>query len=742
MSIDSRLGRIVGFCFYILFFVTPLLFNPSRFLPSSEVFEINKMMFVYVITALITGVWMARMIVSRKLIFVRTPFDIPILLYLGIQLLATLFSIDRHVSIYGYYSRFHGGLLSTFCYTLLYFAFAANSAFINLRKLFLFILSVGAVVALYGVLEKFGIDEQMWVQDVRARVFSSFGQPNWLAAYLVILSFIAFGFLLIVYRKVGWGKKLITPSFLMYSGMLALFYICLLFTKSRSGFLGFWIPFYIAGIALYLKLDQSQNLVYKIVIVALGILPILFLGVSNYLYFWISVLIEIVFTIILLREYQKFFFFVFLTLAIITFVITTPFDTINSNMTLARFITPTNSTPPPETSPGSTALEFGGITDSANIRRIVWKGAATIIRKYPLLGTGPETFAFAYYKFRPVEHNLTSEWDFLYNRAHNELLNIAATSGLTGLIVYLFYLIAVFFYLIKQAKKAVDGELWSMYLVLALAFLSIHITNFFGFSVVVTGMFLYLIPALAITLPQTKTAASLELKKKVTLKQKILLVGVGVGVVYVIIQVGLMWTADSMYAQADILSRQSLTSDAYTHIQAANFLRPSEPIFYNERATIASTIAFEALKQSDSSRAAAYATDAIDASSKALTTSPQNISFWKTRTKLLFNLSLFEPAFTKSALDAILVARDLAPTNPELAYNAAVIYGRLGKNEEAIELLKQTINLKPDYQDAYTALILFYEEKGNIDLVKKTLEDGLKIFPRDSELLKKSAELP
>src|SRR3989344_8058226 len=109
------LNHIIEYGFYALFFFTPLIFNPSRTVPSFELFEWNKMMFVYVLTTLITGAWIGKMILKRKVHIAKTPFNLPILLFLLSQALSALFSIDRHVSIFGYYSRFHGGLLSTLC---------------------------------------------------------------------------------------------------------------------------------------------------------------------------------------------------------------------------------------------------------------------------------------------------------------------------------------------------------------------------------------------------------------------------------------------------------------------------------------------------------------------------------------------------------------------------------------------------------------------------------------------------
>ena len=113
------------------------------------------------------------------------------------------------------------------------------------------------------------------------------------------------------------------------------------------------------------------------------------------------------------------------------FFIRTPFGQYNRTLTVDVF----SASPAEEESipPVGDSVINVAITDSAEIRRIVWSGAIEIARNYPLFGTGPETFAYAYYKYRPAEHNLTSEWDFLYNRAHNEFLNVAATSGFLGL---------------------------------------------------------------------------------------------------------------------------------------------------------------------------------------------------------------------------------------------------------------------------------------------------------------------
>jgi len=377
----------------------------------------------YTLTTLIVAAWAIRIILEKKIIFRRTILDIPLVVYLATSLISTIFSIDPRTSWLGYYSRFNGGMLSLMSYSLLYWAFVSNMDRKNTLKLIVYSLLPGTfLVSVYGVFQHFGIDKNIWVQDVQNRVFSTLGQPNWLAAFLVAL---------IPLTWTGLVKKsysYVLPASPAKLCLSALFFITLLFTKSRSGLLGF-----IAADIIFwgFTLWQDRKEALK---------PFL---IHNLL-------------------------FVFLVLAI-----GNPFQS--------------SSFPSPEVN-SAPALETGG-TESGTIRKIVWKGAIEIWKHYPLFGTGPETFAYAYYQFRPVEHNLVSEWDFIYNKAHNEYLNLAANTGSAGL---LSYLILIFFSVV-QISKSKQPALLSGYA-------SLLVTNFFGFSVVPTQLLLFLFPAIALTL--------------------------------------------------------------------------------------------------------------------------------------------------------------------------------------------------------------------------------------------------
>src|SRR5258708_7266451 len=110
---------MIALTFYILFFTVPLIVYPY----TSELFEFNKIVVLYLITTLIVSAWIIQMIRTKKIIFRRTLLDIPLLVFLGTQGISTILSIDFRTSLLGYYSRFNGGFLSLLCYALLYWCF-------------------------------------------------------------------------------------------------------------------------------------------------------------------------------------------------------------------------------------------------------------------------------------------------------------------------------------------------------------------------------------------------------------------------------------------------------------------------------------------------------------------------------------------------------------------------------------------------------------------------------------------
>src|SRR3990172_11707053 len=147
------LDKIISYSFYLLFFLVPLFWSSQNY----ELFEYNKMILTYGFTVIIVGAWLLKTINEKQLTIKRTPLDIPLLLFLGANILSTIFSIDPHTSIWGYYSRSNGGLLSIISYLLLYWAFVSNMDFSKVKTTLKFGLASGFIISLWAILEHFGV---------------------------------------------------------------------------------------------------------------------------------------------------------------------------------------------------------------------------------------------------------------------------------------------------------------------------------------------------------------------------------------------------------------------------------------------------------------------------------------------------------------------------------------------------------------------------------------------------------
>ena len=747
------------------------------------------MWLTYGISLIIIGTWLINSIIRKQLYVQKTPLDIPLILFLISQILSTIFSLDSHVSFWGYYSRFNGGLLSTIVYLILYYAFVTHFTAPKTLRLIKITLASGLLVILWGIPSHFGYDPtcyifrgelnvSCWTESFKPtiRIFSTLGQPAWMAAYLAVLLPISIAMLIKFFLSIEPAErknqvlssmyKIFKNNYLLityYLLLITLFYISLLYTGTRAGFIGFWL----ANIVFWIMVFLKKLFLFKRFVLLFVILNSLFL--------------------------------------ILNFFIGTPISILN-NLSFNRLIVSSEKQTVENKKLAPDKTEVPNITDSADIRQIVWRGAIDAWHEYPILGSGVETFAFAYYKHKPLAHNTTSEWDYLYNKAHNEYLNYLTTTGIVGLGSYLLFIVLFVIHFIKtinsklealnskqyQNSKIINSKLLEhsgfensnlfkvsildirvLSIGLFTGWLSILITNFFGFSVVIINLFFFLIPAFIFILNDKLTSnqaliyprfnkldnqtnnpdGSLhsgsrynrdKLDNHISVSQWIAITFILLTTLYFLLNLFRYWQADKAYSLGSNLLKSNYSQDAYASLTEAVALRPNEPVFQDELSVSALQLSLGLFQQNQATLAAQLAQQAMNINGQILTDHPQYLPFWKTRLRLFYALSEIEPSYSEVALDAAKQASIMAPTDAKIWYNLGVIYGQTGNEKKGIEILEKTISMKSDYQDAYLALAMLYhqiamDENGTIINPKeqiqaeKTIAKLLKLNPANSQ---------
>lgn len=663
----KKIGRCI---YYSLFFITPLIVLKD----TSELFELNKMNFIYFSTATISLILAIAMIRAKKFIIRRSALDKFGLIFLGVMLMSTLLSIDRHTSIFGYYGRFNGGLLSLLSYGVLFYGFGFFFDKKDVLKILKISMVSSVVVMLWGLSGKFGHDlscllftgqfnNGCWTDQFRPaeRMFSTLGQPNWLGAYLAVHFFIGLYFVVANHFK-RW--------YISYAYLLLTF-ICLISTKSRSALLATVIGsvLYFSTVIL-LKKGELLKKEWK----KLAILGVMFL---------ISII-----------------------------VFKTGIDKIDSIFPFQKRPILTESVK--VANPRALSSE---VTESLDIRKIVWKGAIDLGIKYPLLGIGPETFGISYYFTRPIEHNLTSEWDYIYNKAHNEYLNYLATTGFIGLLSYLI-LVGAILYNFSRLLRIEDPDFksgkygWLLYLSLLCSYVTILVTNFFGFSTTTINLFFFLIPAMVVVGHSTSKDYFNFANSSVNSSQKLQLGTAAVAYLFCLVWLLSFFVADTQYAQGQLYEANGDYVKAGKFITTAVNIHP-EPVYSDKQSYLDANLALIAAYRENKELVKKFMTSSHLASLKALSSSPKNIQFWKTYVKnnLIYYEITLDKKYLETGISSIETAMALAPTEPKLPYTEAVFYSVLAdeatdKNAKqrytmrAEASAKKALVLKPNYTNA------------------------------------------
>ena len=159
----------------LLAFIAFLFFTPLIFVGNTnELFEFPKTFFIYIFGSTLIFVFLLTHILNPKPLTMPSPL---IVVWLIVNVVSTLFSSHFYTSIWGYYTRFNGGLVSVLILFGVYFVAVNVLTRENIENLGIVLLFTLIPIGVYAVVQHFNIQ----------RVYSTFGQPNWVAAYVTML---------------------------------------------------------------------------------------------------------------------------------------------------------------------------------------------------------------------------------------------------------------------------------------------------------------------------------------------------------------------------------------------------------------------------------------------------------------------------------------------------------------------------------------------------------------------------
>ncbi len=402
---------------------------------------------------------------------------------------------------------------------------------------------------------------------------------------------------------------------------------------------------------------------------------------------------------------------------------------------------------------------------------ISWKVSASAFRDAPFIGTGPGTYLFNFTTYKPLEFNSLTFWNFSFDTAYNEFLQVLGTLGIVGLLL----LIVICIVIINNTRKNLSLDAHEAHqpdsqsdsadshadntrvLLPALAIsglLSIVLWAIHATTLVSMVMTFFILAALMISQKSIRSRvmmlsmgikASTSDNKQFDLFPVLIFIVFLVGAVPALIQTYNVVAADYWHRQA--LSQASKNGTlTYQYLQKAETLNPYSDLYRVDMAqtnfALANALAAQkgptkenpkgSLTDEDKKTIQTLLSQAINESRASVALSPRSSRNWEVLASIYRNISGVAQRALVFSLDSYGRAIQRDPLNPALRVNVGGIYYSIKNYDLAIRFFSDAANLKPDYANAYFNLAIALREKGDFQNAKAVADQTVKLLNKNT----------
>lgn len=390
-----------------------------------------------------------------------------------------------------------------------------------------------------------------------------------------------------------------------------------------------------------------------------------------------------------------------------------------------------------------------------------WDITKEVIKRSPILGTGPETFIYNYSLYKPGEINQTIFWNLRFANAPSEIMSLLSEIGILGILAFL-TVIGVF--LLKAIKGLIGNGRDSGQLI------EIKIGLFSGWLALITAWFLYpqslalvfifwlFLAFLTAISSKAEDTITLNLKTsgKIALTTSFGFIIVMIAVVGLLYLEGSRFIAESAYKTGiDMVNSEELDAGINKVIRAT-IANPYEDGYYRNLAQlfviqISQNLNNQNLTQEDrTNRVQAGISNAINSAIRATALNPKNAANWIVRGSIYRNLMPLASGSGAWAISSYKEALGLEPGNPFIYTEIARTYvggadlltTQAQKDAQAqtqiaeylnkaVESYNQAIELKSNYSPAHFELALVYDRQGKTNEAIAKMENSQKLAPKD-----------
>ncbi|MCL4366206.1 O-antigen ligase family protein [Patescibacteria group bacterium] len=681
---------------------------------TTESYDTPKFILLLIFTGILFVLLTFKFTILGKVVFIRTPLDIPLLLLLAVGIVSTVLSSSPYVALLGNQLKIHDSLVSIIVYILFYFVLVNNLRNAKeIKWIFMVIIFASQLLSAITLLAYAGLKvlPPPWVQGPN---FTPTGSSFSTAAILtLLLPFIVMQIL----TSAKPVSKILGSLFLMISGV----------TIALTGTWATWIA-------------------------ALTGITLTFFAVSGFdTSAWKP------------RSKAALYGLVGLILPLVVIAL----------ITLLSFIPPVGSAKNPiytasQNFPREIQLP---IVPS-------WKISVSAFRDLPFWGSGPSTYLFNFTNYKPIEFNSSNLWNLRFDSSFNEYLQVLATLGGIGLLALisltaLFASSALPVILGSKATPESDSgqagaRLTKVTLAISgIAFFIILLLHSSTLGLWIIGL-LVLASFMVVNLSEIQRSWSsasgnfkntlFKIAANVTAQdssETTIKVDALPGIMLVIALAAVLFAGffGGKFILADYHHRKALNAVAqnqgivvYNELVAAEKLNPYNDLYRTDLAqtnfALANAIASAkgpteaspagSLTDQDKQNIQILLQQSISEGRTAVTLSPKSVINWEILALLYRQISGVAQNALIFSLDSYGRAIFQDPFNPTLRLNVGGVYYAVKNYDMAIRFFTDAINLKPDFANGYYNLSVALKDKGDLSNAQAAAEKALTLVKQSS----------
>ncbi len=712
MRLHLLCERAIRFGLPAIVLLVPILVNPV----GCRLYKLPKITLFRFTTLLLLTAWLVDRINRRGLAaslrrLLARPLVLPALLFASVHILSTVTSVAPHLSLWGSFIRVYG-TYNVLCYVAFFLLIILNlHASRELDWLITLALLASLPVALYGVLQRSGLDPIFPKYDYSSRVVSTIGNPIFLGAYLIMVIPLAFGRLLVSLRALLGGNHPAPSRLSMvlevvgYSSLLLLQLMCLLYTQARGPWLGL-----LSGALLFAVLLALRYGIKKLLLMAIAA----------------SVALIALLAALNLPD--------------------TPLEPFTESPYLSRLVI-------------SDELAAGRGTEW--VRLLIWQGSLELIRSRPnigftpdplrplrhLVGYGPETMEVVFPQVYPPRLAYVEAREAVIDRAHNELLDLLVTTGVLGLAAFLL-LIGSFFYHGVSLLWRTRSFKTQVSLIALLSAMFAHLVEAqFGILLPSAELLLWLYLALVSAMYTAETSeadlppAGASAGKADRWRSLLSLLVVCIIPFFASFTNVNLLLADVYLAQGIRFRNARQYVESIAAYNRAIRVYPLEPRFYQYKASAYYELA-QSISDDEVEARGQLLQAGVDAFAKALEMQPLDPEYNACMGKLYgYWARTVDPSKFEQAVEFYERALQLSPHDAVYRNELGRVYFDAGHYEEAIRQLKLSLEIDPQFSATHYNLGLTYLKLGNKEKAREHFETALRLDPKCDECARRLVSL-